>query len=74
MCIWAGSKEFYSKVIENLRLIFKISKENTAAFKYIGINFRTTKNTVFIDQKGYTQFPYCQSQLLLNVSKIKVNI
>ena len=31
--IWAGSKEFCSKVIENLRLVFKILKENTTAFK-----------------------------------------
>ena len=51
---WAGSKEFCSKIIENLRLVFKISKENTTTFKYIVINVRTTKNTVFIDQKGYT--------------------
>ena len=53
--IWAGSKEFCSKVIENLRLVFKISKENTSAFKYISRNVRTTKNTVFIDQKGYKE-------------------
>ena len=47
--IWAGSKEFCSKVIENLRVVFKISKENTKAFKYININARTTKNPVFTD-------------------------
>ena len=52
--IWADSKEFCSKVIENLRLLFKISKENTTALKYIGINVRTTKNAVFVDQKGYS--------------------
>ena len=28
-------------------------KENTASFKCIGINVRTTKNAVFVDQKGY---------------------
>ena len=51
--IWAGSKEFCSKVIESLRLVFKIAKEDTIAFKYIGTNVRTTKNAVFIDQNGY---------------------
>ena len=51
---WASSTKFCSKVIENLRLVFQISKENTTAFKYIGINVRTSKNAVFIDQKGYT--------------------
>ena len=49
--IWAGSKEFCSKVNENLRLVFKISKENTSAFKYISINVRTTKNTVLLIRK-----------------------
>ena len=29
-------------------------KENTASFKCVGINVITTKNAVFVDQKGYT--------------------
>ena len=51
--IWAGSKEFCSKDTEHLRSVFKMPKENTASFKCIGINVRTTKNAVFVDQKGY---------------------
>ena len=41
--IWAGSKEFCSKDTEHLRSVFKMPKENTASFKCIGINVRTTK-------------------------------
>ena len=33
-----------------------MSKENTIAFKYVGINVRTTKNAVFIDKAGFTNF------------------
>ena len=49
-------RNFCSKVIENLRLVIKISKENTKAFEYISINVRATKRAVFIDQKGCTNF------------------
>ena len=54
--MWADYKEFCSKDTKHLRSVFKMPKENTSSFRCVGINVRTTKNAVFVDQKGYTNF------------------
>ena len=35
--LWAGVAEFEYDIVNNLRLIFKISKEETESLKYIGL-------------------------------------
>ena len=52
--IWAGNENFCTKVINSLKLVFKISKEHNTAFKYLGVNVRITKDAAFIDQNSYT--------------------
>ena len=52
--LWAGNENFCTKVINSLKLVFKISKEHNTAFKYLGINVRITKDAAFIDQNSYT--------------------
>ena len=62
--IWAGSKFFVSNVITSIKSIFKISKENNTAFKYIGINVKITRDAIYINQRNYTN-----SLLPINISQ-----
>ena len=36
--LWAGVADFENDIVNNLRLTFKIGKEETERFKYIGLN------------------------------------
>ena len=51
--LFAGSENFYKSVIMNLKLKFKISKECTTAFKYIGLEIQQTQNGIYVAQEKY---------------------
>ena len=54
--VWAGSKSFTSNVINSIKSTFKVSKENNAAFEYIGINLKITPDVIYVHQQTYPNF------------------
>ena len=51
--LWAGSDLFISKVINPIKQTFKISKESTAAFKYVGVDLEQNKENISVHQYHY---------------------
>ena len=52
--MWGGSKLFEETIISKLRHTFDISKEDSTAFKYIGIDLQQySDKTVNINQASY---------------------
>ena len=53
--VWSGTERFRMSVIERIKTIFKISEENTEAFKYVGIEIYQDDQGIHVDQKKYTE-------------------
>lgn len=54
--LWAGNDMFFSEVIVPFRKIFKISKEESQCFSYIGIQLhQRSNNHIAINQKQYSE-------------------
>ena len=51
--LWSGSREFKEKVVLKLQSIFKISKMEEEAFKYLGINLTQVDGELLLEQKQY---------------------
>ena len=49
----AGVADFENNIVNNLRLTFKIGKEETESFKYIGLGINQCQDNVIIDQQSY---------------------
>ena len=53
--LFGGSDNFYETVISNLKKAFKISKECSSAFKYIGLELQQTENGIYVGQEKYLE-------------------
>lgn len=51
--MWAGNAKFEDEVIEKLRKVFKISKEDSEHFKYLGLNIKQRQDGIEVDQIAY---------------------
>ena len=51
--LWAGTEKFEQSVISKLKETFKISSENSNAFKYIGIELEQGRNGIYYSQVTY---------------------
>ena len=51
--LWAGVADFENDIVNNLRLTFKIGKEETESFKHIGIGINQCEDDIIIDQESY---------------------
>lgn len=51
--MWCGSENFRKSVIEKLKETFKISKESTEIFRYLGIDLQQNQKIVVFDQSAY---------------------
>ena len=51
--IWAGNEHFQHTIVDKIKSIFKISVENTAPFKYIGIDVYQDAMAIYLSQKEY---------------------
>jgi len=51
--IWSGNRDF-DKIMNNIRTIFQVGKEDEHAFKYCGINLTSNGSEIFLDQNRYT--------------------
>ena len=51
--LYFGSRNFITEVMDPFREIFKISREDSEIFKYVGINVQQEKDCILLDQKGY---------------------
>ena len=50
---WAGTEEFKTSIVSKLTDIFKISSEQKASFKYIGIQISQEKSKIRLNQDAY---------------------
>ena len=53
--LWAGNLVFKHSVIDRIKSIFKISSENSAVFKYVGIKIKQDDDGIRISQNEYAQ-------------------
>ena len=53
--MWSGTEKFRRSVIERIKNIFKISEENSEAFRYVGIEVFQDDQGVHIGQRKYTE-------------------
>ena len=53
--LWAGTDSFYSRVIVKLKTTFRISKEESSEFKYLGVHLRQTNNGIYGHLNNYSQ-------------------
>ena len=53
--LFFGSERFLSKVMDPFKRVFKISREETETFKYVGIKIDQTKDSIYLDQKDYLE-------------------
>ena len=51
--LWVGVADFENEIINNLKLTFKIGKEEFESFKYIGLGINQCKDDIIIDQESY---------------------
>ena len=51
--LWAGSNKFQKDIISRIRSIFKVGKEATSPFKYIGLNLSQEEMCIMLTQKDY---------------------
>ena len=52
---WEGTSDFVKNVINRLRKVFQIGKENSIAFTYLGLNLKQKVKEIQIDQVSYLQ-------------------
>ena len=50
---WLGTEWFQKNIIDHIRQKFAISKEETQAFRYLGLNITQKKTEIFIHQNEY---------------------
>ena len=50
---YAGTAQWHKDVIDKLCSMFKISKQQTGSFKYVGLRIEQNREEIFIDQKAY---------------------
>ena len=50
---WTGTPKFEQSIINQIKQIFKISKEFTDMFKYVGINVQTKPDGISVNQHSY---------------------
>lgn len=53
--IWGGDDQFASTIIGTIKKTFKIGKEESSAFKFIGINLKHYNGDIIVEQKDYVQ-------------------
>ena len=53
--LWCGSKQFQEKIIGGLKRVFKISKENQLAFRYLGVDLTQSHGQLSVDQSAYVE-------------------
>ena len=53
--LWAGTNHFYTKVVLKLKETFKISKEESSEFKYLGVNLKQTREGIYGHLNNYSQ-------------------
>ena len=53
--IWAGDSEFADKVIAKIRNSFDIGKEDSTAFKYVGLEIMYNGETITLEQQEYAK-------------------
>ena len=51
--IWSGNRDF-NNVMNKIRSIFQVGKEDDSAFKYCGINMTCSGSDILLDQNRYT--------------------
>ena len=51
--MWCGSEKFRESIIEKLKVTFKISKENSQVFRYLGIDLKQDNEALSLDQNAY---------------------
>ena len=51
--LWAGTQKFVQKVISPIKKVFKISKESSEAFKYVGVDLKQDDESISINQYQY---------------------
>ena len=52
---WAGTNLFQNIVINHIRNVFTVSKEELQTFKYLGLNISQTNDGIFMHQKEYIE-------------------
>ena len=52
---WCGSMDFEERVINKMKAIFKISKEDSVAFKYLGVHLNQSSNSMVLSQTPYIE-------------------
>ena len=52
---WAGTNLFQNIVINHIRNVFTVSKEELQTFKYLGLNISQTNHGIFMHQKEYIE-------------------
>ena len=50
---YCGTAQWHKEVINKLCDMFKISKQQTGAFKYVGLNIEQNGEEIFVDQQSY---------------------
>ena len=53
--LWAGCDKFAQKVMDPIRKTFKVSKEFSAAFKYVGITLEQSQHNIKLHQYPYIE-------------------
>ena len=51
--LWAGTENFYKKVIEKLKKKFLIGSSESIAFTYVGLSIRSYRDGITVDQIQY---------------------
>ena len=53
--LWCGSEHFQERIIGGLKNVFKISKENKSAFRYLGLDLTQSNGLLCVDQSAYVE-------------------
>ena len=51
--MWCGNDEFKRKVIDEFVKIFRISRQTTGSFTYLGLRIRQLADKIVVDQQHY---------------------
>lgn len=68
--LWAGTPEFESKVIAQLRHIFLIGNSESKAFKYVGLNITSYRDGSFT----LDQFSYASTLTPMTISRQRASV
>ena len=52
-CMWVGTDKFLSHVMEAFKRRLKVSRDDSVAFKYLGLNMKHTEDHIKLDQTDY---------------------